>query len=495
MTIDPEKIKLAVRNSIPVTIKTYTLPSELEAQLEQILDGFLKEIGQGDLKDPLYYCLRELAVNAKKANTKRVYFQEKNLDLLNNEDYQKGMQTFKEETLNNISHYLELQKKAGLYIKIVFHQKSDILNIYIANNTSITKKEQMRVYDRIARARAYDSLEEAFSMVLDDSEGAGLGIVIMILMLRKMGLSEESFDIDTENGETVARLSIPMAKVHLDHLHEISNLLAEKLEHIPQFPENVATLQRQLSDPEVEMNDIARSIAVDPALTADLLKLVNSAAFMLPKRVDNIAEAVKLVGLRGLKNLLYSYGTQKILGDETAETRGLWLHSHKTAFFAYNLAKNILKRKDILDDVYVGGILHDMGKIIFSSVHPDLLTNIRKFCEERNIEPQFLEDISAGLNHAEIGARIAEKWNFPDNLVSAIRFHHDPTQAPRRYREMIDVIYMANSLANYETENLSLEELNPTVLRRFNVAGEGHLLLIKEKLDTAFEHETSSHQE
>jgi putative nucleotidyltransferase with HDIG domain len=431
-------------------------------------------------------------VNAKKANTKRVYFQEKNFDLLNPEDYQVGMKTFKEDTLGNIKHYLELQKKAGLYIKIVFHMKADVLNIYIANNTTITKKEQMRVYDRIARARAYDSLEEAFSMVLDDSEGAGLGIVIMILMLRKMGLDEEAFDIDTENSETVARLSIPVAKIHVDHLHEISNLLAEKLEHIPQFPENVATLQRQLGDPDVEMNDIARSIATDPALTADLLKLVNSAAFMLPKRVDNIAEAVKLVGLRGLKNLLYSYGTQKILGDETIETRGLWLHSYKTAFFGYNLAKNILKRRDILDDVYVGGILHDMGKIIFSSVHPELLTNIRRFCEERSIPSHFLEDISAGLNHAEIGARIAEKWNFPENLVAAIRHHHDPSQAPRRYREMIDVIYMANSLANYGNEHSTIEELDGSVLRRFNIASEGHLMVIKDRLDTAFEHETSN---
>ena len=62
-------------------------------------------------------------------------------------------------------------------------------------------------------------------------------------------------------------------------------------------------------------SDIAREISVDPSMTADLLKLVNSAQFMLPKRVDNIVEAVKLVGTRGVRNLLYSYGTQKVIGE------------------------------------------------------------------------------------------------------------------------------------------------------------------------------------
>ncbi len=70
-----------------------------------------------------------------------------------------------------------------------------------------------------------------------------------------------------------------------------------------------------------------------------------------------------MVGLRGLKTLLYSYGTQKILKKALKEH---WDHANRTAFYAYNLAKSYLTNRDILDDVYVGGILHDIGKIIFS---------------------------------------------------------------------------------------------------------------------------------
>ncbi|MFW5842600.1 MAG: hypothetical protein ACOCW6_01615, partial [Spirochaetota bacterium] len=150
--IDAEKVLQAARSSIPLSVKSYTLPHETEVYLEEILTIFLKEMGQEGLKDPLAYCLRELAVNAKKANTKRVYFEEKNLDLLDEEEYREGMENFKQETLDNINHFLEMQKEAGLYVKVVFHAKGRDLQLYVINNASITRKEQIRIFDRIARS-------------------------------------------------------------------------------------------------------------------------------------------------------------------------------------------------------------------------------------------------------------------------------------------------------------------------------------------------------
>mgnify|MGYP000991844912 FL=1 len=216
--VDVEKVIHAARHSVPLAVKTYTLPHDMENYLEEVLGVFLKEMGRENLKEPLAYCLRELAVNAKKANTKRVYFKLKNLNINDDEDYIQGMSQFKNETLENIDFWLQQQKDAGLYIKIVFHKNGDTLHVLVCNNAEITKKEQIRVYDRIARSRAFSSLEEALSTVLDDSEGAGLGIVILVLMLKKLNLDEDSFDIDVENGETVARLTIPMDQVKLESL-------------------------------------------------------------------------------------------------------------------------------------------------------------------------------------------------------------------------------------------------------------------------------------
>src|SRR5262245_45403466 len=179
MKLDKSTIIQAARSAAPLTIKTYTLPHDTEEELEGVLDLFLKEMGQEVIKDPLYYCLRELAVNAKKANTKRVYFKEKSLDINDDAHYQMGMTAFKKETLDNIDHFLQKQKEAGLYIKIIFHNQGEVFHLYVCNNAEMTRKEQMRVYDRIARSRAFNSMEEALATVLDDSEGAGLGIVIL----------------------------------------------------------------------------------------------------------------------------------------------------------------------------------------------------------------------------------------------------------------------------------------------------------------------------
>ena len=492
--IDVEQIKRAAHDAIPLTFKTYTLPHETEIYLDKVLENFLVELGQERLKEPLSYCLRELAVNAKKANTKRVYFQEKKLDLGKDQDYELGMKTFKQETFDNLQYYLQKQKEAGLYIKVVFQTKGKTLSIMVRNNVEITRKEQIRVFDRLARSRAFSSLEEAFATVLDSSEGAGLGIVILVLMMKKIGLSEDCFSIDSDGGETTATITIPFSEVHLEQLDALTQLLVREIETLPQFPENIVTLQRLLADPNHEISDIAREISVDPSMTADLLKLVNSAQFMLPKRVDNIVEAVKLVGTKGVRNLLYSYGTQKVLGEKYSEMRSMWTHAYRAAFYAYILAKSFKRKKELLDDVYVGGILHDLGQIVIASMHPELLDRITRVCRDKGIPAKLLEDFSIGLNHAEVGALIAKKWNFPEQLVSAIRYHHEPLRAPAAHRDIVYSVYLANVICDMERERIGFDQIQASVLKDFGIETEEQLVKIQAKLSKAFEDQRSKFQ-
>ncbi|MDR0447645.1 MAG: HDOD domain-containing protein [Treponema sp.] len=469
LAVDEGKIKRAVQSGIPLTITTFTLPHEIEVYVEQVLTIFFKQVDQEKLKDYVIYCVQELAVNAKKANTKRVYFMERGLDLNNPEDYKMGMATFKDDTLGNIGHYLQLQKSKGLYIKLIFQIKRNIINIEVRNNIPITKTELVRIHDKLARSRQFNNLEDALSQVLDDSEGAGLGLVILLLMLKKMGLTEECFDITGTASETIARIIIPLEKTRLENLSDLSKTIVENVNSLPQFPENIVRIQKVINDPKSEMSDIARHISIDPALTADLLKIVNSAQYMLVKKVNNISEAVKIVGTRGIKNLLYSYGTQKILGGDTSEKKALWDHCYKSAFYAYNLAKNFRKDNNLMDDVYVGGILHDMGKIIFSSIHPDLLNKIKSFCTEKRMPTSTFEDLSAGMNHAEIGAMVAERWNFPDHLVHAIKYHHDPLSAAPEEHDLVFTVYLANMLCEYESNNVSFDQFDTQVLESFGL--------------------------
>jgi len=489
LVVDEVKIKKAIQSGLPLTITTYTLPKEIEIYIEQVIDAFLREMNQIKLKDYIVYCVQELVVNAKKANTKRVYFMERGLDINNNRDYEKGMETFKNETISNIAYYLQMQKEKGLCIKVILQVKRNTIYIEIRNNVTATKMEQLRIQDKIARSRQYNSLEDALSQVLDDTEGAGLGLVILVLMLKKIGLDDDSFSIKTTDKYTIASISIPLDQTMIENLSVLSDEIVENISSLPQFPENVLHVQKLISDPSSDMPMIARQISMDPALTADLLKIVNSAQYMLSKKVDNISEAVKMVGIKGIKNLLYSYGTQKVLGDDTIEKKKLWEHSYKTAFYAYNLVKNFKNDSSLLDDVYVGGILHDMGKIIFSNVHPDLLEKIKGFCVDKNLPASTFENLSAGLNHGELGAMIAEKWNFPDRLVAAIRYHHDPEAAPHEFKDIVDTVYLANLFCEYENGNANFDQFDPDPLENFGLKSKKQIDTLLKRLSTGFKKE------
>ncbi|MDR0301028.1 MAG: HDOD domain-containing protein [Treponema sp.] len=469
LVVDEGKIKKAIKSSLPLTVTTYTLPKEIEVYLEQVIEVFLKYSNQLKLKDYIVYCVLELVVNAKKANTKRVYFAERGLDINDPNDYKTGMERFKEDTLSKIDHYLNLQKKKGLYIKVTLKIKQNTIYIEIRNNVKATKMEQIRIQDKLARSRQYSNLEEAMTQVLDDAEGAGLGLVILVLMLKKIGLKDEAISIKTKEKETVASISIPLDAAMVESFSELSKAIVKDINSLPQFPENVLLVQKLISDPSSDMSSIARQISMDPALTGDLLKIVNSAQYMLSKKVENISDAVKMVGIKGIKNLLYSYGTQKVLGDDTVDKKQLWEHSYKTAFYAFNLVKNFKNDTALLDDVYIGGILHDMGKIIFSNVHPDLLNKIKTFSAERNLPSSTFEDLSAGMNHAELGALIAEKWNFPGRLVAAIRYHHEPDVVPEDLKDMVDAVYLANMFCEYENNNVSYDQFDSGALENYGL--------------------------
>jgi putative nucleotidyltransferase with HDIG domain len=142
-----------------------------------------------------------------------------------------------------------------------------------------------------------------------------------------------------------------------------------------------------------------------------------------------------------------------------------------------------------MDDAYVGGILHDMGKIIFSNVHPELLGKIKSFCADKAMPSSTLEDLTAGMNHAEIGSMVAEKWNFPEQLVHAIQFHHDPLSTVPEERNLIYTVYLANMLCEYENGNISIDQFDSQVLNNFNIDSKKQIDSILELFSAGFNKE------
>ena len=269
ISVDTEKIKRAISSGLPLTIITYTLPHDMEMYMGEILEAFLKELGQSQMVQYLTYCQQELITNAKKANTKRIYFTEKKLDINNEDDYHEGMKDFKRITLNNIAYYLEKQKRAGLYVKLVLQFRNNKVKMEVRNNSALTYFEYKRIHDKLSRVQQYTSVDDALNQILDDTEGAGLGLIIMILMLEKIGMTEENFQIISENGETITRIILPVSLDTRRDLDIISREFEKNIDNLPQFSENISRLNKLLSDPGANISEIAMQISSDVALTGE----------------------------------------------------------------------------------------------------------------------------------------------------------------------------------------------------------------------------------
>jgi HD-like signal output (HDOD) protein len=161
--------------------------------------------------------------------------------------------------------------------------------------------------------------------------------------------------------------------------------------------------------------------------------------------------------------------------------RELWDHSYQTALYAYLLARSLKRSYSKLDDVYVTGILHDLGLIVVSYLHPALQKKIRDFCNEKNIPIKVLEDFSYGMNHAATGGLIASKWNFPDQLIEGIKYHHEPLLAAGPNKDIVFCVYLANMMSNIERGQVSFEQIESPVLRDFGIKDEAHFQTIHAK--------------
>ena len=204
---DVENIKVAVKSRQPVDFFCYTLTPEQKERFLKILKVFLEECNQDYLFNYLSYCLFELLDNASKANAKRVYFKEHNLNIDNEQDYKNGMKAFKENLDENTLHYEEELEAIHLEVHLLL-TADDIITITVSNNTKITDNELRRIKEKIEKTKVYNSMADAMNDI-DQTEGSGLGIITVLIMLKKMGLASENLKFKTTDNETIATIEIP----------------------------------------------------------------------------------------------------------------------------------------------------------------------------------------------------------------------------------------------------------------------------------------------
>ena len=482
--IDKEKIKSSIRLWLPICITTYTLPHQMEMYMQDVLESFLTECHQEHMTSALSYCMGELITNAKKANTKRVYFQEKGLDIYNESDYNKGMKNFKTETLDNIDYYLQLQKKAGLYVSLILQEYRDKIKIEIRNNVELTVFEYKRIHDKLARAQKYRSVDEVLNKILDASEGAGLVIVIIILMLEKIGLTEENYQVVCENGETITRIILPVNKANEESNLNLAKEFVSTIDTIPVMKTKLEEIARLLDSNETAVPELSKKISKDITLTLIALEYINNEmkipCFSLPS-------ALEMIGHEKLKELYDQKNPKLRLINRLDDEYNLWEHSARVAFYAFNLARNLAAENPVeAEEIYLKGLFHDLGRVMYTTASEEQRLAVQNECRKNNIPISSLSALQAGLNHGYLGSLITQKWNLPDSLSSTILYHHDPLYAPRNIQKSVAIIYVADMMARYNDKTIDFYQIDKSILRQFNIITEEKFSRIAKKAEEAF---------
>jgi len=204
--------------------------------------------------------------------------------------------------------------------------------------------------------------------------------------------------------------------------------LVQEVRDIPALPDVVFKIIKLSEDPNISAQQISKVIATDQAMTTHILKLANSAFYGVPRRISTVSDAVVLLGFKTIKSLAFAASTYGILGKEikgySLRKGDLWRHSIGCAICAQTLARKVRYR--LPEEAFVAGLIHDVGKVILNVYIADQFEAILQMTQERTIPFMMAEEVILGYDHAEVGARVAEKWNLPRDLIHAIRFHHNP---------------------------------------------------------------------
>lgn len=250
-------------------------------------------------------------MNAIKANQKRMVFKEAGLDIKDPDQYLIGMERFKEELISKKDLYADLLEQNGLYVLITFGFNQNSFLLKVSNNVGILPEEDQRIQERISKARSYNDLSEVFENHGDESEGAGLGLAMSLLMLKNEGIEGDSYRIKSEEGITSAYIKIPFEfKKRNINLQKTGDIFAE-LDTLPTFPDNINQIMSLINKPDSSIQNITELVSRDVSLSTNILKLANSASFSQRARVEDLEDAIKVIGLSELNNILLSLGTKK----------------------------------------------------------------------------------------------------------------------------------------------------------------------------------------
>lgn len=196
---------------------------------------------------------------------------------------------------------------------------------------------------------------------------------------------------------------------------------------LPSFPAVVMQILQKIRSPYSSASDIAKSLSLDPGLSVKLLKIANSAAFSPTKKVENLTQAIALVGMSQLESLVLGVGVAKGIPRKTCQWHDpaeFWLTSARRALLAQDLAKIMCPSKE--SECFTSAFLQDMALPFLSCHRSEEYDQVFKKWHLEGGDLAQLEKECLEWDHAEVATWICSEWGLPENIALAINNHHNP---------------------------------------------------------------------
>jgi putative nucleotidyltransferase with HDIG domain len=350
----------------------------------------------------------------------------------------------------------------------------------------VVEEEKDRIKRRIDRARRFDRFTELYDAASDASEGGGLGIILSSLLLKNAGISPDNLSITADESSITSSVRIPYDFRPIEVTSIIRDKFYDMIGDLPALPENIREIDALCGDPSVSIHEIADKIMNDPGLTADILKLSNSSGYYIGRKIESIGDSLMVIGIKHVRAFIAVTAINAIMREKYSKFEDIWNHCAKSAFFARALAREC-DLTYLGEQAFLAGLLHDIGKIVLLSAGLDVVDQIAGIVANHKIRSSsIIEEASIGISHAEIGALMAVKWNFPEFLVECIRYHHAPLSSGHAHRSLVFLVHLANQLIRYKDPDQAYSVIENQVLEFFGVPDEARLAAIHENINRSY---------
>ncbi len=214
------------------------------------------------------------------------------------------------------------------------------------------------------------------------------------------------------------------------------------------LPEVYYRIRDLLEDPDSDSLELSRVIECDTGLTARLLKMVNSAFYGLPGRIDRVSHALSLLGRQTVSDLILTTLAIRAfakISTHLVDMSTFWHHS----IYCGLIAKMLAKRCHVLhaERLFIAGVLHDVGQLVLYRSRPESAAQALALAEPNDEGLYRAEQQLFGYTHAAVAAELLKLWTLPTSLQASIAFHHEPERATDFVLETA-IVHLANSIAN-----------------------------------------------